>query len=174
MTNRYLSIYLKDHLAMAKGGVDFMRRVAESNSNNPLGDELHQMSEELEEERDTLSDLLDRLEVDPSQLKMAGAWLAEKAGRFKFNGEFTRYSPLSRVLELEFLMAAVQARKGLWKLILDARKLYPVLADVPARRLEVQADGQLLRLETMHQRAVRQMLKTGQQQEQEERHSDRP
>ncbi len=163
MTDRYITIYLRDHLAMGRAGIDFARRVANSNDHNLIGSRLDEFASGLDEEIDAILRAMELLDIEPSQLKMAGAWLAEKAGRLKFNGEFKRYSPLSRVLELEFLMAAVQARKGLWKTMRDARKVYPALDELPIERFAARADEQLTELSGMHQKAARKMLKTGQQ-----------
>lgn len=174
MTDRYLSIYLKDHLAMATGGIEFMKRAAKNNQDHSLGEDLSQMVGELEEERDELKGVMDRVGVDDSQFKKAGAWLAEKAGRLKFNGQIIKYSPLSRVLEVEFLLSAVQARKSLWRTITDAEKIYPSLQEAPSRQMIAQADGQLVRLERMHRRALRDLWREKEQEQREDRHAGGP
>lgn len=161
MTDRYLSIYLRDHLAAATAGLEVIRRVAGENENNSLGRELALMADELDEERQVLLEILELLDVEPSQLKIAGAWLAEKAARLKLNGELIRYSPLSRVLELEGLMAAVTGRKALWETLMDAKKIYPELRQIPARHFVERAEEQREELERMHRRATRHMLKSG-------------
>lgn len=161
-TDRYLTIYLRDHLAMGRAGVDFVRRMAANNEDNELGELLEDFEEEFLEEVDALERAMELLEVEPSQLKMAGAWLAEKAGRLKFNGEFTRYSPLSRLLEIEFLTSAVRARRGLWETMQDAGQKYPDLRELPIDRFVERAGRQIDQLEAMHQNARRGMLESGQ------------
>lgn len=171
MRNRFLRIYLHDHLAMAWAGIDFSRRVLKQNRDNELGRRLEIFIEEIEEEAAALEDAMALVDVERSQFKTAGARLAEKAGLLKFNGQIIRYSPLSRVLELEFLLAAVQVRKGLWSTLREASKMYPELDQVATERYRDRADQQLGRIESLHQRAVRAMLKEGWDKEQ--RH-DRP
>jgi hypothetical protein len=39
---------------------------------------------------------------------------ARESGRLKLNGELTRYSPLSRLLELEDLTAGIEGKRALW------------------------------------------------------------
>jgi len=163
MTDRYITIYLRDHLAMGRAGIDFAIRIANSNDHNVIGARLDEFISELDEEIDAVLRTMELLGIEPSQLKMAGAWLAEKIGRFKLNGEVTGYSPLSRVLELEFLMAAVQARKGLWMTMNDARRVYPELDELPIDRFVRRTDRQLEELTDMHKKAARTMLKNGQQ-----------
>lgn len=166
MTDRYLTIYLRDHLAMARGGMELVERVASANADNPMGPKLDTIMEELDEESDVLKRVMELLDVQPSQLKQATTWLAEKAGRLPLNGQLMGYSPLSRVLELEGLMAAVQARKGLWMTLKDARDVYPEINKIDEQdmtRFAQRADDHLARLEQMHQQAVLTMLKIGQE-----------
>ena len=161
MTDRYLTIYLRDHLAMGRAGIDFARRVATENRKNELGPGFERIVDEIDEEASVLAQALELLEVEPSQLKLAGAWLVEKLGRLKLNGEIRGYSPLSRLLEIEFLIGAVQMRKGLWMTLLDAKHMYPVLDQLPIERLYRRVDRQLDDLYEMHVKAGRNMLKAG-------------
>jgi hypothetical protein len=57
---------------------------------------------------------MSRLGVKRSRPKVAAAWAAEKLGRLKLNGELLRYSPLSRLIELEGLAAGIDAKRALW------------------------------------------------------------
>lgn len=169
MADRYLTIYLRDHLAMSLGGAQLCRRVLSAKEQNLLGHALREICAELEEECDILEQTLRCLEVKPSQLKHAGAWSAEKMGRLKLNGEVLRYSPLSRVVEIEFLMAFAQRRVALWETLMDARLLYPALEEIPAGAMARQAMAHRDRLQELHQRAVRAMLKAGQRERDEDR-----
>ena len=100
-------MYLNDHLAGATLGLELARRTARENEGNTLGTFLADaLVPEIEEDRHTLQRLIDELGFAPSRPKLAAAWLAEKLGRLKLNGELTRYSPLSRLLELEALRLA--------------------------------------------------------------------
>ena len=47
-----------------------------------------------------------------SKPKEAVAWVGEKIGRLKLNGQIRGYSPLSRVLELEALAVGVAGKRG--------------------------------------------------------------
>jgi hypothetical protein len=158
MTNKYLEIYLRDHLAAATAGVEFTRRCARENEGTPEGVELREMVDGLKDEREVLKTLMERLEVAPSQVKNALAVVAERMGRLKLNGELTRYSPLSHLLEIEGLMSAVEARSGLWRTIREAQELEPTLQSIPTELLIEQAELQRKRLEQFHQRAARRML----------------
>jgi hypothetical protein len=109
-----LGIYLNDHLAGAVGGTELARRTLQNNRNTPLAADLQRVLDEIEEDRQTLEDLMERLGVARSTLKSSAAWALEKVARLKLNGRIVSYSPLSRLLELEGLAAGVEAKRMLW------------------------------------------------------------
>jgi hypothetical protein len=54
------------------------------------------------------------LGVSRSPIKTTAGRLLGQAGRLKLNGRVLRYSPLSRVEELETLAVGVEAKKAMW------------------------------------------------------------
>lgn len=134
------------------------RRVLRANRHSPLREELEGLVAELEEEEEALSVALELLEVTPSQMKNAGAWLAEKFGRMKLNGELIMYSPLSRVHELEFLRGASYIRRGLWETLGAARDVYPQLESLPIAKFTGRCGEHAAMLYEMHRWAVEQMF----------------
>jgi hypothetical protein len=109
-SDRYLAIYLQDHLGGATGGLELARRAAGSNEGTPLGDFLERLAAEIEEDRETLKEIMDALDVGEDRVKNAFGWGAEKLGRLKPNGQITGYSPLSRLVELEGLHAGISGK----------------------------------------------------------------
>jgi hypothetical protein len=109
-----IALYLEDHLALSLGGVRLARRALAENRGTPYGAMLERLIPDLEEERDTLKDLLAALGGSRSALKEAAVAVGEWAGRLKPNGRILRYSPLSRVWELEGLMVGTESRRGLF------------------------------------------------------------
>jgi hypothetical protein len=115
MTRKLLAIYLNDHLAGATIGVELVRRAARENEGTPLGTFLAETLEpEIVEDRRTLERLMKSLGIKQSRPKVLAAWALEKVGRLKLNGELRRYSPLSRLLELEGLASGIDAKRALW------------------------------------------------------------
>jgi hypothetical protein len=112
-----LAIYLQDHLAGATFGVELARRARGANAGTELGEFLAGLATEIDEDRTALAGLMAQLGVRPDSLKQALGWAAEKAGRLKRNGRFVSYSPLSRVLELEALIAGVNGKLALWHVL---------------------------------------------------------
>src|SRR4051794_26572616 len=86
MDHEALSTYLNDHLAGSTLGADHARQLEERSADTPFGPAMARIADEIEEDRDTLAKLMDRLDVSRNPVKAASAWVAEKAGRVKFSG----------------------------------------------------------------------------------------
>jgi hypothetical protein len=140
-----LAIYLNDHLAGSIVGVGLARRARASNEGSELGRTLAEVEAEIEADQATLRRLMERLDVAESKVKPAGAWLAEKLGRLKLNGQLRGYSPLSRVVELEGLCAGVTGKMLLWRAM--ERTFGSSLSGFDFAALAERADSQRRRLE---------------------------
>jgi len=140
---RRLDIYLNDHLAGATLGFELARRAASENEHTALGDFLQRLHCEIAEDRSTLERVMAALGVDRSPAKPAGAWLLEKAGRLKLNGQLRGYSPLSRLVELEALDTGVRGKRSLWQALDRAFAADKRLAEFDFDALVRRADEQL-------------------------------
>lgn len=127
-----LGIYLNDHFAAAKGGLDLARRLVKSHQGTEAQAELERVRDEIAEDREALRQFMRVLGVPVSRYKSAGTWLAEKVGRLKTNGRLVSRSPLSSVVELEAMFVGVHAKAAGWRALravaehesrLDAAKL---------------------------------------------------
>jgi hypothetical protein len=114
---RLLAIYLNDHLAGATAGLELARRAAASNEGTALGERLASLARELDEDRETLRAIMERLDVGEDRLKRSAGWVAEKVGRLKPNGQIVGYSPLSRMIELEGLHVGISGKLSLWQVL---------------------------------------------------------
>ena len=115
METKLIGIYLNDHLAGSIVGGELAKRAASSNEGTELGAFLERLAEEIDEEREVLKALLDHYDVAQNRFKPPIAWVAEKAGRLKPNGQLTGYSPLSRLVEVEGLKLGVTGKLGMWR-----------------------------------------------------------
>jgi hypothetical protein len=112
---KYLPIYLNDHLAGAVAAVQLARRAAGQKEGTEYGEALAGLAADIDQDRRTLQDLLKRLGIRGDPVKLLSSVVAEKLGRFKLNGELLRYSPLSRLEEIELLMLGVEGKLALWR-----------------------------------------------------------
>ncbi|MDQ3660336.1 MAG: hypothetical protein M3454_04605 [Actinomycetota bacterium] len=159
-SNKFLRIYLNDHLAGATVGVELARRSQKSNKGTPLGDYLAEFVADASADKAQLEQIMDSVGAGRSILKSRAAWVAEKVGRLKFNGQLTGYSDLSRLVELEGLVIGVTGKVSLWRSLLEASS--------PSRRLPAdlqallrRAQDQLAELQRLHQEAAAQALGPG-------------
>lgn len=116
----YLAILLNDHFAGATLGVELARRTSAANREEPeFGAPLARVRAEIEADRETLAAVMEARGVLRDPVKPAAAWLAEKLGRLKPNGQLRGYSPLSRVVELEGLVIGITGKLRLWRLLAE-------------------------------------------------------
>jgi hypothetical protein len=161
ITSDQLSIYLADHYAGATFGVQLARRVQGENYGTTYGDFLARLAAEIEEDRVELETIMGKLGVDRDPLKVTVAWAGEKVGRLKLNGRLRGYAPVSRVLELEALIAGVSGKLALWRALKELAPKEPRLDEEPLDALAERARRQLAGLREHHRRAAAAALAPG-------------
>lgn len=158
MPAKYLPIYLNDHLTGATVGVELAKRARGANEGTELGTFLSELCSELVADREALLSIMRSLAIGPSRMKVAAGWTAEKLGRLKLNGEITKYSPLSRLLELEGLDSGIEAKCALWVALQEIRNEDERLGGAPLDDLIERARSQRVRLEPHRLAAARTAL----------------
>jgi hypothetical protein len=162
--DRLLRIYLQDHFAGSTAGLALVRRCRRANpALEPL---LAELERDIVEDRHSLESIMSRLGVEPSRVKSTFGSVAELVGRLKSNGTVTRYSPSSRVIELEGLAAGVMTKRNLWNALstiaADRRELDTAELD----RLIERSTAQLESILAAHQPAAAEAFATTQRTEQ--------
>jgi hypothetical protein len=112
---RLLGIYLDDHLAVFAGGEELAKRMLAETKDDAIRRFLEGLLSELRDDRAATERLLAGLGRRPNAVKQRLAWLGEKVGRLKLNGNATGYSPLSRLVELEAVSGILGASRSLWR-----------------------------------------------------------
>jgi hypothetical protein len=112
-----LGSYLQDHYAGSSAVIELFRRAAAQQTDPVARTALAAMTERIEAEQTALERYLAAVGSKPDPVKNAGAWVAEKLGRFKPNGELIRRSPLSDVVELEALRVATEGKAAGWRVL---------------------------------------------------------
>jgi hypothetical protein len=152
---KLLRIYLQDHMAAANAGVELARRTRGSNQGTTYGDSLAKLADEIDADRRVLEGIADDLEIGRDRPKHMLLWAGEKVGRLKLNGQLTGYSPLSRMIELEGLIAGVGAKLSLWRSLLELAPGEPRLDAARLERLIERGEEQLRTLGELRTRAAR-------------------
>jgi len=153
-----LRIYLNDHLAGSTAGLAVAKRCLSRNRSGPLGDFLRDLVRQIEEDRRSLEDVMERVGARRNPVKLTAARLIERAGLAKLNGSLTRYTDLSRLLELEGLSAGVEAKRLLWVSLRATVVTHPRLAGVDFDRLAERARAQREGLEEQRLAAAERAL----------------
>jgi hypothetical protein len=162
MPDRLLEIYLADHLAAATAGVALARRTARSNNaETEVTGVLRRLADEIEDDRQTLKGIVVELGFRKSKTKEAAAWVGEKVGRLKLNGQIRGYSPLSRVLELEALSVGVAGKLALWESLLATPGIRERLSGFDLDDLSERARRQRGKIEESRLRAAREAFAPG-------------
>ncbi|MGY1700439.1 hypothetical protein [Geodermatophilus sp. SYSU D00766] len=107
-----LGVYLNDHLAAATGGIELVGRMSGVHRGSRWQQPLEELRGQLLEERAALLRVAAALGVPVRQYKQVGVWVAEKVSRAKLNGRLLSRSPLSDLVEFEFLASAVRAKRS--------------------------------------------------------------
>jgi hypothetical protein len=144
---RLLRIYLADHRAGAAAGQARASRFAAANADSVLADAARDVCHQIEDDVETLDEILARLGYRASRWKVIVARGAELAGRLKPNGRLRGYSPLSRVVELELLGAGIVAKESLWQTLAVVQRHRGELAGFDFDDLQHRAQQQRMQLE---------------------------
>ncbi len=142
-----LDTYLNDHLAGAIFGSDLAQQLRERSEGSPLGETLQALAPQIEEDRQTLIDLMERLGVTRNPVKQVTTWLAEKASRAKFGGVGASENGLGTFMALEALSLGVEGKLSLWTALKEIADLYQPLASTDLDELIARASAQRRALE---------------------------
>jgi hypothetical protein len=137
-----LAIYCNDHLAASTGGIELVGRMLGAHKGTEYEAPLVQLLSELREEKAALRSMMATLGIPVRQYKQLGTWVAEKITRAKLNGRLTTRSPLSSLVEFEFLASGVRAKRSGFESLRIAAEVEPRLPKAELDRLIDQAHNQ--------------------------------
>ncbi|MEU6557305.1 hypothetical protein ABZ915_44870 [Streptomyces sp. NPDC046915] len=156
-----LGIYLNDHLAGAAAGTGRALFMARSHRDPPFTEPLQALAGEIAEDRASLLRVMRGLGVPTRRYKIAAAATAERLGRLKSNGRLYRRSPLTLVIELEFLRLGVKGKELGWRTLRSLAEADGRLDEQELDGLIARAERQMSTLEELRVTAVRNVLLTG-------------
>ena len=107
-----LAVYCNDHIASAAGGIELVSRMIGAHRGTRHEAPLRQLLDELRQEKSDLTTTARALGIPVRQYKQVAVWVAEKASRLKLNGHLLSRSPLSDLVEFEFLASAVRGKRS--------------------------------------------------------------
>ena len=117
---------------------------------------------QVEEDRQTLLDLMERMGTSKNPVKQTLGWVAEKASRAKFSGIASREPEHGAFMAIESLTLGVEGKKSMWTALKEVTSQYPVLASTNLDELIDRAEAQHTALERERVAAgVRALAKAG-------------
>jgi hypothetical protein len=153
-----MDVYLNDHLAGATLGSDLAEQIRDRHEGTPLGDLMRSIAAEIEEDRQMLLDLIDRMNISRDPLKQATGWMAEKASRVKFGGLVSSAPDQGAFMAIESLTLGVEGKACLWKALKEVARQYPALEATDLDDLIKRAEAQHSVLEGVRLAAGRRAL----------------
>lgn len=137
-----LGVYTNDHLASATGGIELVSRMLSVHRGTTYEARLAELLDELREERAALRTTMTALGLPVRQYKQAAVWIGEKLSRAKPNGHLLTRSPLSDLVEFEFIATAVLAKRAGFETLRAAGETDARIDAAVFERLIAQADKQ--------------------------------
>lgn len=151
-SERYLPIYLNDHLAAATGAAELTKRIRGA-AGGELGALMEVLAAEVEQDRETLRGFMRTVGAREDRVKVLAGFTGEKLGRLKLNGHLVSPSPLSRLTELDGLRLLLEGKRSLWRGLREAG-----YDELDFAALEARAEAQLERIEPHRLAAARDSL----------------
>ena len=142
MDHKALDTYLNDHLGGSMLGSDLAEQIRERSEGTPLGDVMATIAPEIQEDRETLIDLMEQLGTSKNPIKQVTAWMAEKASRVKFRGASSGEPDFGLFMALETLTLGVEGKLAMWKALKQIADEHPPLAAVNLDDLIARAESQ--------------------------------
>jgi hypothetical protein len=142
MDHKALDTYLNDHLGGSMLGSDVAKQIRERSEGTSLGAVMATIAPEIQEDRETLIDLMEQLGTSKNPIKQVTAWMAEKASRVKFGGASSGEPDFGLFMALETLTLGVEGKLAMWKALKQIADEHPPLAAVNLDDLIARAESQ--------------------------------
>ena len=137
-----LALYANDHLAASVGGIELVKRMLGVHRGSEYEGPLTQLLAELKEENSSLETQIRAVGFPVRRYKQVALWVGEKLSRAKLNGHLLTRSPLSDLVEFEFIATAVLAKRAGFETLRAAAEADPRIDKALFERLIDQADRQ--------------------------------
>lgn len=153
-----LTTYLNDHHAGAHAALSLLDRLRGEQPTRVAW--VDQLRADIEQDRQTLSDVMRRLHVVQSSVKQISGWIGEQLLSLKLALEGPDHA-FQFMQALEVLSIGILGKQKLWSALAAVAGAYPELSDVDFHALEARAVDQHARTERERIASVRMAFGTG-------------
>jgi hypothetical protein len=161
MNKKDLTTYLNDHHAGSVGALELLDHLIETFKTKPLAQFFEDLRSDIEADKQTLKDLIDKIGAEESSAKKAGAWLAEKFSRAKIRVSDSEEDQLGPLQALEALVLGISGKRALWAALAAAAENVSQLRGFDYARLEHRAIEQCDRVEAKRLEIARSVFTGG-------------
>ncbi|MGZ4167545.1 MAG: hypothetical protein ACXVFO_12935, partial [Solirubrobacteraceae bacterium] len=158
MADRAIDVYLNDHLTGAMLGTDLAGQLQAQNEGTALGELMQSLAPQIDQDRQTLIELMRKLGTSKNPVKQATGWIAEKASRAKFTGMTSGEPELGTFMALETLVLGVRGKACMWTALRQVADQHPAIASMDLDELIERARTQEDALERERRAAGRHAL----------------
>ena len=146
-----LASYLNDHLAGSVGALELLGHWAKLYEGKPLGYFFMDIEAEIRADQEKLREAMRSIRIEESNVRKAGAWFAEKAGRARFMIAGGEPESLGLVLTFEGLIMGITGKKLMWRALAAANLAQ--LDGYDFDELQRRAEQQIERIDAERMRA---------------------
>lgn len=147
-----LASYVDDHLAGARSAIDLLEVIEKRHEGDAFGRLAHELHLEIDEDRQVLRGIADRIGIDSNLVKETGAWLGEKFSRltFRYGGS----DAFGQFMALETLTLGILGKRALWQALREHAQNDVRLQGIDYDHLITRAESQYGRAENERLRRV--------------------
>lgn len=142
-----LTNYLNDHLAGSVGALELLDRLIDTYREKPFEKFFQGLRDDIRHDQEQLKELMQKLGVEESAVRKAGAWVVEKLSRAKIELSEDAEGEVGLLLALEALVLGITGKRSLWRALKCASRTMPQLARLDYSGLENRAIEQCERVE---------------------------
>jgi hypothetical protein len=150
MSNTLIT-YLHDHLAGARFAINLIESLRGEQQHADIRRLADELLYEIEEDRQVLEHLADKIGKPQNTLKEGAAWLAQKASLWKLGNDG---SSLGTFEALETLSLGILGKLALWRALRVLQPNEPVLFETNFEQLCAKAEKQYFRVENLRIKLV--------------------
>jgi hypothetical protein len=158
MNRADLTTYLNDHHAGSLAALEMIDHLIETFEGKALGIFFKELRADIEADQKSLEDLIDKIGVDESAIKKAGAWVAEKFSRAKIRVNDSAGDQLGLLQALEALTLGITGKRALWTALAATAERVPQLRTLDYATLERRATEQRDRVEAKRREVAREVF----------------
>ncbi len=157
---QHLATYLNDHLAGAVAGLAILDYILEKSRGTPDEAILTRIQVDIEEDKEALEALIEKLDISESAFRKASAWVGEKMAELKLRFDDPSAGPFLIFESLEALSLGIEGKRSLWRMLSHTFDPETAIGSFDLETLFKRAEDQREIVEELRLAAGRQAFRT--------------